>query len=332
MDAPLLPSPPPPSFFHNVVSGVEQFASFAKTQLTQLTYLNSNPLHLPIREGDHEAIERFLSFCPHLVNQSDRATSDTPLLVAMERVKSHPEDFFLIGRLLDAGADVSHVTGTGETVLHRAVQDGNIHVIRCLLGHVDDLNSHPGDLLHAGVRTGSMEVVKLLLESGADVNKATSSRGQTALMRAATMHKLEMIRVLVAHGADVNAVDHTGKTALERALTSHMLDVVRVLLSVPGIRVENRLDGSSVLGDYCGWFVPNIPVLKLFLEAGADVNTGKGRPLTLAYQKANPEVAHWLIERGADVTLLECFMVKKQEEMKEHLQGISSFWRSSRHH
>jgi ankyrin repeat protein len=50
---------------------------------------------------------------------------------------------------------------------------------------------------------GHLEIVKLLLEHGADVNAKTAY--ETALHLAAEKGHLEIVKFLLEHGADVNA-------------------------------------------------------------------------------------------------------------------------------
>jgi len=53
--------------------------------------------------------------------------------------------------------------------------------------------------------TGNVEAAKVLLAHGAKVDARESWRGQTALMWAAGQSHPAMMRELLAHGADVNA-------------------------------------------------------------------------------------------------------------------------------
>ncbi len=55
-------------------------------------------------------------------------------------------------------------------------------------------------------RAGNVEAVKLLLDHGAEVNAKESWRGQTALMWATAENHPAVVQVLVDHGADVNVV------------------------------------------------------------------------------------------------------------------------------
>src|SRR5215813_1693634 len=72
------------------------------------------------------------------------------------------------------------------------------------------------------------DAVDLLLNCGANVNKS-SMRGQTALMVAAGKGRANTVKLLIAKGADVNAVSEEG-TALQRAKRTGHFDVAELLV------------------------------------------------------------------------------------------------------
>ncbi len=57
-------------------------------------------------------------------------------------------------------------------------------------------------------RTSNVAAARILIEHGAHVNAAEQQREQTALMWAAAESQPAMVRELIAHGADVNAHSH----------------------------------------------------------------------------------------------------------------------------
>ena len=71
------------------------------------------------------------------------------------------------------------------------------------------------DELIEAIEEGSLEVVKMLIESGADVNARYDEGWKfTPLMFAAEMGDVEIVRLLLESGADVNAKDLYEVTAL----------------------------------------------------------------------------------------------------------------------
>lgn len=119
----------------------------------------------------------------------------------------------------------------GQTPLYRALYaaihsfysiEEQLPIINLLLEHqaeVDSIDRHGYTPLHRAVRWGPKEAVELLLDNKADVN-TTDNRGDTPLdciVEAITKAKgtdpqnhieflLEIAKLLIANGADVNAV------------------------------------------------------------------------------------------------------------------------------
>ena len=81
---------------------------------------------------------------------------------------------------------------------------------------------------------GKIEAIKLLVKHGADINAQNNDR-ETPLMYAASAGKFEAVKLLVKHGANINARNNFGHTALMRAANFGHYDVVRFL-------VENGAD------------------------------------------------------------------------------------------
>ena len=79
-------------------------------------------------------------------------------------------------------------------------------------------------------RTGKVEAVKALLAHGADVNAKESRRGQTALMWAAAEGNVEVVEALIQAGADLHARLDSGFTPFLFAVREGRIGVVRALL------------------------------------------------------------------------------------------------------
>src|SRR5438094_751900 len=148
----------------------------------------------------------------------------------------------LAKKLIEAGADVNQWDIFGEAPLFTAVGQRNqvsggrasidplnetkgLAIVRMLLGHSANPNMQlffrPANVrgstntrgstpLIRAATNGDLEVVKLLLQNGANVNLMMADR-QTAIMavlagRASEPQTLEIIRVLHEAGADVNVI------------------------------------------------------------------------------------------------------------------------------
>jgi uncharacterized protein len=133
-------------------------------------------------------------------------------------------------------------------------------------------------------RTGKVEAVRALLAHGADVNAKEAKRGQTALMWAAAEGNVEVIEALLAAGADIHARLDSGFTALLFAAREGQQGAVKALLAA-GAAVNETIERPA---------------------AGKKSSQGRGAPplgtsvLHLAAGNAHYELAAFLIDAGAD--------------------------------
>jgi len=103
-----------------------------------------------------------------------------------------------------------------------------------LLGSISALGQSTkqelNDKFWEAVRRGDLAATTALLDQGADVN-AKFRYGTTALFKAAERGHVEIVKLLLARGADATVKDtFYGATALTWALDSDRLEVVTVLL------------------------------------------------------------------------------------------------------
>ena len=75
-----------------------------------------------------------------------------------------------------------------------------------------------------------MEVVKVLVEKGADINKAMND-GFTPLLMASLKGHVEVVGVLVENGADINKANNDGYTPLIIAEALGHSEIVALLES-----------------------------------------------------------------------------------------------------
>lgn len=229
-------------------------------------------------------------------------------------------DHTAVERLLSAGTDADSRYGDGTTALHWATHRDAGPLVDLLLGAGADVNAaddHGTTPLALACLNGSLPVVETLLAAGADTNVARTN-GETPLMTAARVGNLEVVRRLIAANADPNAVEVTlGQTALMQAIAENHTLVARLLLEI----------GASASARSTNRFTPllfaaqqgNIEAAELLLSAGANVNEAapdgiggntnartrfvedtEAAALLVAIDSEHPELARFLLERGAD--------------------------------
>jgi len=95
----------------------------------------------------------------------------------------------------------------------------NKKLLEWLMGHrmIKNGTRQGRSLFHIAAASGNLEIIRLLIRSGADVNVRVRS-GKTPLHAAAAKNNLEICKLLVAAGADANAQDNSGQTALVKTI------------------------------------------------------------------------------------------------------------------
>ncbi len=163
----------------------------------------------------------------------------------------------MVAILLKAGADIEKPGRDGLLPLHNAVLAGRAEIVAILISKGAAVNSRdnqgrtpllsfaatagsaidiPKMLLAAGADpdieetvdqlraldfaaiNSGLELAKLLLSTGVDVNHRDSGFwGETALMHAIFHERLDFVRLLIAHGADVNLANKQGQSPMQHA-------------------------------------------------------------------------------------------------------------------
>ena len=122
---------------------------------------------------------------------------------------AHNDDLALVQALIKAGANVKLKNVFGTSAITEASIVGSAPIIDALLKAGADANfkNPEGETpIMAAARSGKVDAAKRLLDAGANVNAKEGWGGQSAIMWAAAQSQPEMIKLLAARGADVNAI------------------------------------------------------------------------------------------------------------------------------
>ena len=171
-----------------------------------------------VQYGEYDACRRMLTRAPATIHQTEtyNGLQMTPLLWAA--FSNAPLTINQL--LLDNAADVNaQIEPTRRTALHVAVTNGQTALARLLCEYgaaVNDADMSGSSPLHMAAMHGDVATTRLLVERGADVNLPDRD-GRTPL-HLGVASRLEVCQHLVAHRADVNAVDVDQFTPLDTAL------------------------------------------------------------------------------------------------------------------
>ncbi len=147
--------------------------------------------------------------------------------------------------------------------------------------------------LLSAIKSGLSANVERAIFDGANVN-AWDDENCTPLMQAVAGNcNLEILRMLIEKGADVNAQDAGGRTALLHAVIAERKEMVMFLIR-NGANVDPRDDSWTPL--HHAACQGNLEIVRFLVESGADINartkTGE-TPLSLAESGAKQHVKSW---------------------------------------
>lgn len=190
-----------------------------------------------IKTGDLTNVKALLITNPALVNASTR-TGESAVLVAV--YYNEPE---IVKLLLALGAQLT---------IFEAAAVGQLDRVRELLTSRPTLINAfaPDGFTSLGLAAffGHLDVVELLLEKGADVNLPSRNAQHVMPLHSAVAHQhLAIAKALLAHGADVNAIQADNFSPLHEAAQNGLTDMIHLLLA-HGANVNMRkADGETPL-------------------------------------------------------------------------------------
>lgn len=120
--------------------------------------------------------------------------------------------------------------------IHAAAKDGDTDEVAALLSMDNRLTrTHDSDgwtPLHLAAHYGHPETVAILLHNNAPVDiRSTNQMANTPLHAALAGRRTEVVKILVAAGADVNAKQHGGWVPLHSAAANGERDMVDLLIA-----------------------------------------------------------------------------------------------------
>ena len=135
-----------------------------------------------------------------------------------------------------------------------------------------------GGEIHDAAKSGDLEKIKLLLKGNPDLVFNKDADGRTPLHYAASCTNKDVVELLLADKADVNAKDNDGRTPLHLASEDGRKDVVELLLANHADVNAKDSYGDAPLHWVADWGRKDL--VKLLLASKADINAKDNRGYT----------------------------------------------------
>jgi len=249
---------------------------------------NWTPLHRAILAGQKDVAETMIR------HGADMAVKDSRGRIALDLAKQcgHKE---IAQRLLDEMTNIDARDEEGRTILHRAASEGWTEELQRILQSKPDLNAKD----NAG---------RTPLHYAVGGNTGTI---QTFSWRPAENNlRVDVGRLLIERGADVNIQDKYGLSPLAYAVVNMNKDFVLLLLN-NGAYIDTRDNGGREPMHYAfgagpGGFLPqgwSVDIGQLLLEHGANINARDNIgwiPLHYATIMTEESAVNFLIEKNAN--------------------------------
>lgn len=204
----------------------------------------------------------------------------TPLYEAADYARQmgpqQAEHARILMKLLDLDLNVDPRSGAGKLAWSIAAQFGHSRMLERQLAANVDVNQRTdqmfgGTAIATAVAAGKIEVVDLLLSHGADVN-GTNANGGSALVEAAASaapghSQVAIISLLLSHGARVNEASAGGRSALHWAATREDVESCRLLVRHGADTNAETREGSTPL--HLAASAGNVEIVALLVRNGA---------------------------------------------------------------
>lgn len=282
-------------------------------------WFGCNALIFAAQQGDEQIVEALISTGARPDCEASDGT--TPLSLAIEHRSVRMVESLLKARspildnhiiasvwnssesiavlLVRAGASVNVSNDLGQSLIHRAAETGQLHLVKALIQRKAKLNPKASGTtpLLVAIQKRKSECAVELIKAGADIS-IPSRLKESPLACAVGLGLTDVVAALLKAGADPAVKDKRGRTALMLANEKGQTEAVKILQGQvqddQGFKIQEMIQNAAA---------GNTKRLEELVNEGVDPNCtylNGTKPLTTAVMHGHPEAVRLLLKRGAD--------------------------------
>eukprot|EP01132_Coremiostelium_polycephalum_P000001 gene1-1_t len=227
-----------------------------------------------------------------------------PTLQALFLNATVSKNLVLLKELITIGVDINTTDQMGITALHYAVLAGDEEIVKFLLSkgacqnYKDNNQMVP---LYIAIRKGHIHLVNLLIAGAGKDSQDVD--GNTALHVAALSRKVEVIKKLVALGADINIKNKQGLMPIHLMTSQDSPSLTPQLIAALGLSETDKMAHLNI-ALHNAILAGSLYLTQQLIGLGADVNAKDilGRhPLHVAIQHGYAKMVCPLLSAGAHI-------------------------------
>ena len=260
--------------------------------LNQRSYYLRTPLRAAAYRGNHDVVKWFL----------DNGVADQHYVVEALRAACLKGKENVVRLFLERFTHLAVHEHNYLDCFDRAAAGNNVEILRLLFEYEE--TARPGgkilatiflSALREATRWNCVDAANYLLTKNTGVTMSMSAEKSQCLHFAASYGRIEIAKLLVSHGTDVNMIDRTWR---------------RNSTVVKGVLL------LAIAGNY-------VDLVNILLDAGASLDAVDGvSPISLAIEQSYAEMARTLLRRGADSNGRECRKVLPEVFMENRTELV----------